>query len=84
MQPCHYCGGMLLDETGCGLDRRNNSIGYTIENVLPCCGVCNQIRNVHLTVKEMEVAMGAVLMYRDKVERFKLMFLDSIKKMLGQ
>lgn len=24
-----------------GIDRKNNSKGYTLENAVPCCGQCN-------------------------------------------
>ncbi len=27
-----------------GIDRINNSIGYTIKNVVPCCGICNKAK----------------------------------------
>ncbi len=64
-QPCYYCNSSLLEETGCGLDRKDNKLGYSEVNVLPCCGTCNQIRNVHLTVEEMKVAMEAVLKFRN-------------------
>lgn len=47
-----------------GLDRKDNSLGYIIDNVLPCCGDCNKVRNTVLTVEEMEVAMKAVLVFR--------------------
>lgn len=33
---CHYCG-----QDGHGVDRKDNSIGYTLENCLPCCSMCN-------------------------------------------
>lgn len=61
---CFYCEAGLLTETGCSLDRLDNSGGYTIENVVPCCGKCNQIRNVHLTHEEMKIAMQAILNFR--------------------
>lgn len=61
---CEYCDKSLNNETGCGLDRVNPKLGYAVSNVLPCCGACNQIRNVHLTCDEMRVAMKAVVEYR--------------------
>ncbi len=38
--PCNYCNGKL-GETGSGLDRRDNRLGYETKNVVPCCGPCN-------------------------------------------
>jgi hypothetical protein len=64
--PCHYCGGSLKLERGTSLDRRDNSLGYTPNNVLPCCGNCNLIRGCWLTVDEMIVAMKAVVEYRQQ------------------
>lgn len=54
---CHYCGGSL-PETGGGLDRKNSSVGYSVENCVPCCRNCNSIRGADLiSYKEMlEVA----------------------------
>lgn len=40
--PCNYCKG-VLNEYGHGLDRIDNSKGYLIDNVVPCCSRCNQI-----------------------------------------
>ncbi len=51
-QSCFYCGiepkqeyKSIPNGNGSyfynGVDRRNNSEGYTIENCVPCCGVCN-------------------------------------------
>jgi len=37
---CHYCGtepGILLN----GIDRKDNSQGYTLQNSLTCCRICN-------------------------------------------
>ena len=51
VQPCHYCGaahsntgqmkriGKILPHNG--LDRKDSSKGYFIENVVPCCKFCN-------------------------------------------
>jgi hypothetical protein len=68
LQSCYYCDKITLGvESGVGLDRIDNDKGYTIDNVLPCCTVCNQIRGDNLTVDEMKVAMEAVLRYRNKI-----------------
>jgi hypothetical protein len=60
---CHYCPN-VLPKVGHGLDRINNSIGYRRDNVVPCCGVCNKMRNKFLTHEEMIVAMAAITEYR--------------------
>jgi len=40
---CYYCG----DEIKLiGLDRKDNVIGYTINNIVPCCEVCNRMKMI--------------------------------------
>lgn len=53
-QDCHYCGcspGTIGDTTGYGppfvyngIDRKDSSIGYTIDNCTPCCKKCNYVK----------------------------------------
>lgn len=47
---CIYCGE--TEKIGC--DRIDNSKGHTIENVVPCCNICNPVRNNFFTVDEMK------------------------------
>jgi len=52
--PCHYCGiepkQIFQSQSGGesfiynGLDRLENSKGYTLENVVPCCKPCNLVK----------------------------------------
>jgi len=35
-EPCMYCGG-----PGGGIDRMDNTRGYTLDNCQPCCKTCN-------------------------------------------
>jgi hypothetical protein len=64
--PCYYCGVSLQREAGGGLDRINNdiSIGYTLSNVVPCCGRCNKARGTFFTSEEFKVMVTALLEYR--------------------
>lgn len=51
---CFYCGIEPMQRAGDknangkyvynGIDRVDNSIGYTLENCVPCCGKCNQAK----------------------------------------
>ena len=56
---CHYCGQEPAMEKRSdsihsvvsvylhnGIDRKNNSEGYTIENSLPCCSICNHAKHI--------------------------------------
>lgn len=38
---CHYC----TRKTACGIDRRDNSKGYSLENCVPCCRRCNDAKH---------------------------------------
>lgn len=41
VRPCEYCGS----EKSLGVDRVDSSIGYEIENCVPCCRICNVMKN---------------------------------------
>ena len=67
-KPCFYCGnrlGNVQTEIGAGLDRLVNSLGYTKENVIPCCGSCNRVRSDVFTVEETKAAVEAILRLRN-------------------
>lgn len=42
--PCFYCG-IEIDEIG--IDRIDNTMGYTRDNIHPCCRMCNIAKNNH-------------------------------------
>jgi hypothetical protein len=51
-QPCHYCGTSPMRNTDFngdsynhnGIDRVDNSKGYSIDNCVPCCTICNHAK----------------------------------------
>lgn len=66
-QGCHYCGQLLVGkEMGHSLDRIDNSKGYTLDNVLPCCGECNRLRGRRLTVEETELLIHTLIEFRSR------------------
>lgn len=62
-QDCYYCGaepnnisndpGHNGSYTYNGLDRVDNTKGYTIDNVVPCCKICNMSKN-NMTLQEFK------------------------------
>lgn len=54
-QNCFYCGAPPMNcadkknSRGAfiynGIDRKDNNLGYTIENCVSCCGICNRAKN---------------------------------------
>lgn len=64
---CHYCHGKL-NETSVGLDRKDNSKGYTLDNVVPCCAACNTTRSDNYTYEEMVYLSEFIRIIKDKRE----------------
>lgn len=62
--PCDYCGTVVLSVTGCGLDRKDSDLGYTVENVVSCCPPCNRIKNALLNHAEMKFVMARLKEFR--------------------
>jgi hypothetical protein len=54
-EPCYYCRNKLGQPivVGCGLDRLDNSKGYTLDNVVSCCSFCNTCKMDALSETEM-------------------------------
>jgi hypothetical protein len=60
---CHYCDTTLLwEKYGNGscpvkgrynLDRKDNAKGYSKDNCVVCCGICNQIKSDRFTYEQM-------------------------------
>ena len=54
---CHYCGVSLNTNGGrasqLSVDRADNTIGYTLGNIVLCCQMCNTIKGNIFTEQEM-------------------------------
>lgn len=56
-QPCVYGGGQPDLDIRIGVDRRDSSLGYTVENSQPCCARHNLMKNDFFTHEQaLEIA----------------------------
>lgn len=75
---CYYCNTVPIQEMKTykntpsyfynGLDRIDNSKGYTVDNVLTACGRCNKLRGTELTVEETLLVVSTLLKFRAQNE----------------
>jgi hypothetical protein len=47
-QPCYLCGKESTETNTNGIDRVDNTVGYTVENCKACCKECNHMKNNHI------------------------------------
>lgn len=67
-EPCFYCDGPLPPH-GKGLDRLDESRGYEIDNVVPCCRFCNGMRHgLGLSILQFR---RVIAIYRQRHGTFK-------------
>ena len=56
---CCYCNSDLIYDIKAGtspsVDRKNNNLGYTLNNICLCCTMCNKVKNEFFTYEEMLV-----------------------------
>tara|TARA_Y100000310_G_C20046907_1_gene518723 strand:+ start:61 stop:498 length:438 start_codon:yes stop_codon:yes gene_type:complete len=76
-QDCHYCGSPPTRNTSVttthtiseykynGLDRIDSSKGYTLDNVVPCCGVCNHAKHT-MPYKDFIGWLDRIVKFRSK------------------
>lgn len=62
---CYYCE-YSLPKTGGGLDRKDNSVGYVIDNLVPCCTYCNVLKSSLLSHDEMVEIIAVLKKTRNK------------------
>jgi hypothetical protein len=68
-QNCHYCGDSPRlrnlsgnDVHANGVDRLDSSCGYTLDNVVTCCTICNVAKSA-MTVEEFKQWVLRVAMH---------------------
>jgi hypothetical protein len=59
---CTYCGGSTVNY-GSGLDRVDSTRGYTLENSVPCCYLCNVMKS-DLTLEAFYEQAQRIIDYR--------------------
>ena len=79
-KPCHYCGTLGGNTTRTshqpsaekdrelehnGIDRMHNTRGYTVENTVPCCKMCNFAKN-NATLEEFELWITQLVNHRNR------------------
>ena len=73
---CYFCGIKPKQKTGRikylpthgeyiynGIDRKDNALGYTIENCLPCCKICNYAKH-KLSFEEFEEWLNRIVEFK--------------------
>lgn len=77
-QPCIYCGETLTQEKTkrdangtfkyTGIDRYDNTKGYTLDNAVPCCCKCNRIKT-NMSIEELEKRLTMILEHKEHWKR---------------
>jgi len=77
LSKCHYCGNKIIwpkhsiDKLGkyqlqrYNLDRKDNEKGYSIDNCVICCKLCNKIKSNIFSYDEM-IEVGKILSKRNQ------------------
>ena len=61
---CFYCHTEIVDGYPHGLDRVDNNVGYTPENVVTCCTLCNMMKHTD-PVEAFLIACSNVATFMD-------------------
>lgn len=62
---CHYCGADLANSRGASLDRVDSDKGYSIDNCVPCCYLCNVMKS-DMSQERFFMRMAYILYRRRK------------------
>jgi len=75
-----YCGLMGINTPWMTIDRKDNNKGYTPDNVVPACFLCNKIKGNFFTEEEM-LRIGKEFV-APKLEKFKAEAWDAFENNL--
>jgi hypothetical protein len=67
---CYICGKKSDETHTNGVDRFDNDIGYTVENVNSCCGECNFMKN-DMDYNDFLEQLKKIFIYSSKIEMVK-------------
>lgn len=59
--PCHYCGDICN-----GIDRKDNNIGYLLNNIVTCCSTCNFIKHT-MQYEAFLIQINKINQYQEKL-----------------
>jgi hypothetical protein len=73
VKECHYCGANLYwrkvyaygKPGGHNLDRKDNSLGYSVDNCVVCCGWCNRTKGDRFTYEEFMLVAPILRMIQE-------------------
>lgn len=63
-KPCYYCENEI---DGIGLDRKDSSIGYNLNNIVPCCWRCNKSKSDQTTYQFIQMCLKISEKFKDYV-----------------
>lgn len=67
---CFYCESEMTS-TSYGLDRTDNNKGYSKDNLVRCCKICNRVKGQYLSQEEMLELVNLLRKKRNKTEIWK-------------
>ena len=63
--PCYLCGKEVSDRHSNGIDRFDNTKGYTLDNIRSCCGICNYMKK-NYEYEEVIKKFGLIYIYQQE------------------
>jgi len=63
---CYYC---KMETDLITMDRKDNSIGYVKENIVPCCYACNKLKSNIFDGREMKIIGVAIRLWKRRMAK---------------